>query len=137
MSNAYSVDLRERAVAFVLNGGSRITACEIFQIGENTLYRWLRQHRSVGHVAPKVRGKTTPRKLADAELLAYVDRHPDATLTEMGQHFAVSAVAVWKACQRLAITRKKNITVPRAQRARTQAVSRRIAGPRADKPCLP
>ncbi|NKB80518.1 MAG: hypothetical protein GKS05_01200 [Nitrospirales bacterium] len=47
MSNTYSVDLRERPVAFVLKGGSRGTPCEIFQIGENTLYRWLRQHRSV------------------------------------------------------------------------------------------
>ena len=124
MSNAYSVDLRERAVAFVLKGGSRGTACEIFQIGENTLYRWLRQHRSVGHVAPKIRGKTTPRKLADAELRGYVDGHPDATLAEMGEHFAVSAVAVWKACQRLAITRKKNRTLPRAQRAGSPPVSR-------------
>ena len=124
MSNAYSVDLRERAVAFVLKGGSRGTACEIFQIGENTLYRWLRQHRSVGHVAPKIRGKTTPRKLADAELLGYVDGHLDATLAEIGEHFAVSAVAVWKACQRLAITRKKNRPLPRAQRAGSLPVSR-------------
>lgn len=109
MSNAYSVDLRERAVAFVLNGGSKVTACEIFQIGENTLYRWLRQRRTLGHVTPKARGKTMPRKLADAELLAYVAGHPDATLAEMGQHFAVSPVAIWKACQRLAITRKKTL----------------------------
>ncbi len=121
MSNAYSVDLRERAVAFVLNGGTRNAACTIFQIGENTLYRWLRQHRKMGHVVPKVRGKTAPRKLADAELLSYVDEHQDATLAEIGEHFAVSAVAVWKACQRLAITRKKTVLYrERNEQARRQ-----------------
>lgn len=116
MSNAYSVDLRERVIAFLLKGGAPSAACDIFQIGEATLYRWLRQHRHLGHVTPKVRGKTTPRKLGDAKLRAYVAAHPDATLAEMGAHFAVSAVAVWKACQRLTITRKKNRTLLRAQR---------------------
>lgn len=125
MSNAYSVDLRERAVAFVLNGGARTTACEIFQIGENTLYRWLRQPQTLGHVSPKVRGKTTPRKLADAKLQVYIAVHPDATLAEIGKHFAVSPVAVWKACQRLAITRKKNRAIPRTPGAGAPPVSKR------------
>jgi len=124
MSNAYSVDLRERVIAFLLKGGATSTACEIFQIGEATVYRWLRQYRHLGHVTPKVRGKTTPRKLGDAELRAYVTTQPDATLAEIGTHFAVSAVAAWKACQRLAITRKKTRTLPRAQRTGSPTISK-------------
>lgn len=80
---------------------------------------WLQQYQRMGHVTPKVRGKTTSRKLVDAELLSYVDEQSDATLAEIGEHFAVSAVTIWKACKRLAITGKKNPTLARAKRARS------------------
>lgn len=115
MSNAYSVDLRERAVAYVLNGGQRTTACQIFQIGRDTLYRWLRQYQTEGALAPKARGKYASRKLDDAVVAQYIAEHPDATLEELGAHFAVSAVAIWKACRRLQITRKKTASVRRTQ----------------------
>ena len=108
MSNAYSIDLRERAVAYVLGGGKKVDACTIFQIGHDTLYRWLRQHQEEGTLEPRQRGKYKKRKIDDETLRAYVDNHPDATLEEMGSVFEVSAVAIWKACKRLQITRKKN-----------------------------
>lgn len=66
MSNAYSLNLRERAIAYVLAGGEKPLACQIFQVGQDTLYRWLRQYPLEGSVAPKVRGKYAPRKLDDA-----------------------------------------------------------------------
>ena len=48
MSNAYSVDLRERAVAYVEGGGKKVKACEIFQIGHDTLYRRYNQKLWMG-----------------------------------------------------------------------------------------
>ena len=115
MSNAYSLDLRERVVAYVQAGGDRKEACHIFQIGRDTLYRWLRLHQTEGSLAPRLRGKYAPRKLDDVVVAQYIATHPDATLAELGEEFAVSAVAMWKACRRLQITRKKNAPVRRAR----------------------
>ena len=124
MSNAYSLDLRQRAVAYVLEGGEKKTACHIFQIGRDTLYRWLRQYQTEGELAPKPRGKYASRKLDDAVVAQYIAAHPDATLKELGEVFTVSAVAIWKACHRLQIIRKKNATVCRTRRPSPRAVPR-------------
>ena len=124
MSNAYSLDLRQRAVAYVLAGGEKTVACHIFQIGRDTLYRWIRQYQTEGGLAPKPRGKYTSRKLDDAVVAQYIADHPDATLEELGEVFNVSAVAISKACQRLQLTRKKNAAVRRTRRASPRTVSR-------------
>ncbi len=90
-------------------------ACQIFQIGRDTLYRWLRQYQTEGELVPKARGKYASRKLDDVLVTQYIAEHPDATLEELGERFAVSAVAIWKACRRLQITRKKNAAVRRTR----------------------
>lgn len=123
MSNAYSLDLRQRAVAYVLEGGQRKQAWHIFHIGRDTLYRWLQQYQTAGDLAPKPRGKYASRKLDDAVVAQYIAAHPDATLQELGQVFTVSAVAIWKACHRLQLTRKKNAAVRRTRRARPRLLS--------------
>lgn len=73
------------------------------------MYRWIRQYQTEGHVVPQPRGKYAARKLDDAVVAQYFVDHPDATLEELGQELAVSAGAIWKACRRLQITRKKTI----------------------------
>ncbi len=136
MSNAYSLDLRQRAVAYVLEGGQKPEACRIFQIGRDTLYRWLRQYQTKGELAPKPRGKYASRKLDDAVLAQYIADHPDATLEELGQRFSVSAVAIWKACRRLQITRKKNAAVRRTRRASSRTVPSGAGRRGPHSPCL-
>ena len=126
MSNAYSLDLRQRAVAYVLAGGQKQVACHIFQIGRDTLYRWIRQYQTEGELAPKLRGKYASRKLDDAVVAQYIAEHPDATLKELGEVFAVSAVAIWKACHRLQITRKKSAAVRRTRRTSSRSVPRGV-----------
>lgn len=100
-------------------------ACQIFQIGRDTLYRWIRQYQTKGDLAPKARGKYAARKLDDALVAQYIADHPDATLQELGERFAVSAVAIWKACRRFQITRKKNAAIRRTRRASARAASSR------------
>ena len=113
MSNHYSVDLRERAIAFIDEGGSKVDACRIFKIGHNTIYLWQRQRKKIGTLAPKVRGKYKTRLLDDAKLSAHVKAHSDATLAEIAEVFSVSHVAIWKALRRLNITRKKKPFIQR------------------------
>jgi transposase len=88
------------------------------------LYRWIRQQQTEGALAPKARGKYASRKLDDAVVAQYIADHPDATLEELGERFAVSAVAIWKACHRLRLTRKKNTPLRRTRRTSTRAIPR-------------
>jgi hypothetical protein len=62
-------------------------------------------------LAPRPRGTYAPRKPDDGVVAQCIAKHPDATLAELGEEFAVSAVAMWKACRRLQSTRKKNAPV--------------------------
>ncbi len=115
MGNFYSLDLRERAIAFIDEGGSKVDAGRIFKISHNTIYLWLR-HRTVrGTLAPKKRGKYKTRLLDDAKLSAHVRAHPEATLMEIAAVFAVSHVAIWKALRRLKIKHKKMPALSRAR----------------------
>lgn len=122
MGRAYSEDLRVCVMNYVSRGGRKVDACAIFQIGEDTLFRWLKQKRERGHLAPKPRQKR-PHKLSEAALRAALEQRPDATLQELGQRLGVSAMAVFYACQRWKLTRKKNATVRRTRRSEKTAIS--------------
>ena len=111
MSNFYSLDLRERVISFIDEGGSKADACRIFKIGHNTVYLWIRQRKSRGTIKPKARGKYKVRLLDDEKVIEYVKKYPDATLMEMAKNFSVSHVAIWKALRRLNITHKKKPSV--------------------------
>jgi putative transposase len=118
MSNAYSIDLRERVVGYVAQGGSREEASRIFRVGIATVQRWMALWRKGESIAPKIRKPYKPRKISKAALKQLIAERPDATLAELGQALNVSAVAVMKACKRLNITRKKNNAVRRTKRRR-------------------
>ncbi len=96
-------------MTYVLEGEQKKAACHIFQIGRDTLYRWMQQYQTEGGLAPKSRGKYASRKLDDAVVAQYIADHPDAMLEELGEVFTVSVVAIWKARQSLRITRKKTL----------------------------
>jgi transposase len=101
----YSVDLRERAVGYVRDGGLRSEASRLYKINRKTLYHWL----SADDLMPKRCGPRR-RKLDKAALAAHVRDNADALLRERAAHFGVSGVAIWKALQQLKIS-KKNDTV--------------------------
>ncbi|MCL1888677.1 MAG: IS630 transposase-related protein, partial [Kiritimatiellaeota bacterium] len=63
---AYSLDLRQRVVAFVRNGGKKTEAAHRFGVGRNTVYRFLQADKSQA-LAPKTSWgrwrKLDPRRL--------------------------------------------------------------------------
>ena len=108
----YSKDLRERVVEFARRGGSKRQAGRRFRVGEATVYRWL----ALGeHLAPKKCGPKAGHKLDWQKLRAYLEKKSDAQLREMAREFGVSHNAIWYACEKMKLGRKKNVDVHRGR----------------------
>ena len=98
----YSMDLKERVLAFVNNGGSQQDAAKTFNVTTRSIYNWLH-----GNLGNKLTAPTRRRKLDKHILEQHLTKFPEARLTDRAQHFGVSHVAVWKALKALK-ARKKN-----------------------------
>jgi len=121
MPQPYSVDLRERVVA----AAAQQTQAEVaarFAVSESTVYKWCRRAREAGTVAPKPHtgGGHAKVDAAGAEVLrALVAERNDRTLEELATLYAertggrVSIYAIWRACRRLDLRRKKKDALPR------------------------
>ena len=112
---AYSVDLRERAVAAVAAGTPRREVIHLFGLSLATLKRLLKQQREVGHLHPQTQGGSQPRIAPEQEelLIAQWRAAADATLEEhcrtwqAQQGQIVSTATMWRALQRAGWTHKK------------------------------
>lgn len=80
---AYSLDLRQKVVDYVENGGS-MKAAAIFKVGRATIYRWLGREdlrpTQVNH---------RQRKLDWEALQKDVEKNPEARLVERARTFSV------------------------------------------------
>jgi len=108
---AYSLDLRERVVTFIQNGGSKAEAARRFDIGRRSVYRYLAAKAS-DTLAPKVSWGRW-RKLDPQKLRRYVKKNPDATLKEIGTAFGVCHHAVWVRLNHLGLALKKSHKISR------------------------
>lgn len=102
----YSVDLRERVIKFIEDGGSKTDAARIFSVSRVTIYSWEKKKVEKGTLkdTPPKRGW---KKLNPELLLAHVAKYPDLTLAEYAKHFGASITSVCLALKRLKVTRKK------------------------------
>jgi transposase len=98
----YSVDLRERVVSYVENGGLKSEAARVFNVGRRTVHRWL----AADDLQPRP-AQQRHRKLDKAALAAHVRDHDDMLLRERAAHFGVHVNAIWVALRQMDI-RKKN-----------------------------
>jgi transposase len=69
-----SLDLRRRVVAFVQRGGSKAEAARRFQVGEASVYRWLKPDGLTDKHTPR-----KPHKLDWEALRQHVAEFPDWT----------------------------------------------------------
>jgi putative transposase len=64
MARPYSIDLRERAAAAVINGGaSRRAAARQFGLAVSTVIKWVQRLGETGSVAPGQMGGHKPQKI--------------------------------------------------------------------------
>lgn len=104
---AYSVDLRQRALAHVAAGASKVATAQLFNIHKRTLFLWLKHPQQ----SPSKPGPHTSWKLDREALLKLVQDQPDLMLKEMAVILNVSVSCVGNTLSQLNIRRKKNTTI--------------------------
>jgi transposase len=115
---AYSLDLRERIVAAVLEGGkTQAVVAERFAVCADTVGRYVRQHRERdGDLSPRS-APGAARRVPDALLPAverYIGEHPGATIEQVRawlrdtHGLAVSTATTHRTLGRLSVTWKKS-----------------------------
>jgi transposase len=111
---AYSMDLRARVVAACdARDGTRQQIAARFSVSEAWIRKILRQRRDTGSIAPKPHGggrRPSFDGAAAGRLRQAVRDDTDATLRELAgaSGVACSPAAVYRALNRLGITRKKS-----------------------------
>src|SRR5450755_2508832 len=131
-----SVDLRQRVVEAVLEGGlSRNAAAKRFSVSIASAVRWVKRFETTGRISPAPSGGDRRSRRIEAQrdyLLGLIRRTPDITLLEIqqrliancGEHFAVSVL--WRFFDRHGITLKKK-TAHAAEQQRADVLKQRLA----------
>jgi transposase len=91
MARAYSLDLRERVVAAVIEGGlSRRQAAVRFGVAISTAVKWVDRYQETGSAAPGKIGGHKPKKIAGehAEWLRQRCREKSFTLRGLAKELA-------------------------------------------------
>lgn len=86
MPRPYSVDLRERVMAAVADGGSIAEVAQRFSVSPRTVARWAVRQQATGSLAPTTGPTGRPRALSaedETRLQARIDAVPDATIEEL------------------------------------------------------
>jgi transposase len=99
----YSVDFREKVVAFVRNGGGQREAARRFDLSLWCVRDWLARK----DLQPQQQGVPRQRKLDKAALRAQVRDYPDMLIRERAAYFGVYPNAISVALKALKLTRKK------------------------------
>ena len=102
---ASGLDLRERIVRFVNAGGGKVEAAKRFGVARKTVYNYLTLVQA-GALGPKESWGSW-KKFEPVKVRAYVAKHPDATLWEIGRAFQGTDVGALRALRLLGITLKK------------------------------
>lgn len=119
---AYSLDLRERAVAACDEGEeTREEVAERFGVSTSFIRKLLRRRRETGSIAARPRSGGVPAALKAGDLRQVrrlVEHQPDATLEELCDRLAKrtgTSVKGWTMCRAvgaLGLRRKKSLCTP-------------------------
>lgn len=135
MTRPYSIDLRERVVAAVVEGGlSRRQAAVHFDVAISTVIRWVRQFLDSGSLAPGKMGGHKPRTISGAhhDWLVARCREREFTLRGLVAELAergcrVDYRSVWNFVHAEKLSFKKNRGGQRTRPARRSAPAGAVA----------
>jgi transposase len=108
---AYSEDLKQRVLAFVTAGASKVEAARVFCLARATVYVWL------GQPPDHQRGKPGPKtghKIDRAKLAQLIEEQPDLLQREMAQIMGASRNGISRTLKVMGVTRKKTLRYAQA-----------------------
>jgi len=108
---AYSKDARELVFKYLAEGHTYKEARKELGISESSIKEWKRLLNETGTLEKRSRERAAT-KFPSEELEAYVKDFPDATLSEIAEHFGGSTSGAFDALARIGITlKKKNLSI--------------------------
>ena len=120
---AYSLDLREKAVAYVESGETRISAAKVFGIGERTIRRWISLQKETGNLKPRPHKGSRKPQVQSLELEDFIRSNPDKTLHEIAEEFNVNLTSIWRRLKKMDYVFKKNSALRRERRKKACKIS--------------
>ncbi len=117
MPAPYSYDLRAKAIEAVKRGEKKIKISRLFKISRNTLNLWLKKVEITGDARPSKPWQkgATPKIQDEDKFRQFVRENSDKTQKQIAELWGdnLTQQNVSYACQKLGITRKKNLRLPR------------------------
>ena len=134
MARPLSIDLRERAVAAVLEGGlSRHRVAARFGVAPSTVINWVRRFQETGSVAPGQMGGHKPKAIAGEHHVFLVQRIRDREFTLRGlvaelaeRGLKVDYRSVWNFVHAEKLSFKKNRHRQRTRSPRHRTAARQM-----------
>lgn len=118
---AYSIDLRERVIAYIKAGKSQKSATEVFGLHKATINKWWKRYQEEGHVNARKNLGSKPK--VDRLLLErYVENNAEFTAADISLLFKVSKVSAYYHIKRLGYSYKKKPS-PMWKRVRKSEIS--------------
>jgi transposase len=121
MPGPYSVDLRQRVIATCDEGKlSRREIAGLYDVGESTIYTWLKLRKARNSLAPRPHTGGRPSELDSAVLDELVEAENDRTLAEYAAAYAgrrgrlYSISHLCRGLKSARLRRKKNAASQRA-----------------------
>lgn len=114
MALAYSLDLRKKIIEKIDNGMSITEASQIFDLGRNTIHRWINQRNLQGTLAPKTNWqKGHGHKIKDLDYFKkFAEENKDLTAKDMAKKWNnISAKTIRKWLRRIGYTKKKDFWI--------------------------
>lgn len=97
----YSLDLRERVVSYMNDGGSANKASSIFDVSVRTIHYWMKRK----DLSPKP-SFSRQRKINKAKLKQHVEEHPNLLLRERADIFGVHISSLSRSMGKMKIVKK-------------------------------
>lgn len=114
MARAYSIDLRERAMAALGEGATCRQVAARFAISVSAVVKWSQRLRQTGSVQPAPRSRPRPHKLAGEReaILGRLAAHPSVTTRQIAAELRARGVdashmAVWRLLRAEGLSFKK------------------------------
>jgi len=105
-TSPYSLDLREKVIAFLQSGKTQKEAAHVFALNKMTVNGWYLRYKKEGHCRPKARPGAKPRLSLEA-LIKYLEIQKDARLIDIAHAFGLSQSGAHYWTKKLGFTYKK------------------------------